>query len=264
MVGDLHFVIRHGLTGFIFLLFIVFGMWNVELWVKGGCDLHAYVVGDSAVGAHCMAVKAATALKDAPLLIFVLATIVGISLQGAHIYREYSSGRLFADRARRLIAERTLSVMRHEEIEGLESCRRSSFLPRVEEISEGDPDAIYVWLYHDTKDNELLIEWARRRRSYHYLGIHCYVSFVAGTLIGAVVAFVASYPLRVNVLSPDYLFLQLALQAALLVLAAVWAIRALQLSRRMRDEADSMEFMWSVGCIYPEFKKKVRYPCGCS
>jgi hypothetical protein len=258
MVGDLHFIVRHGLAGFIFLLFIIFGMWNVELWVKGGCDLHSYIVGDSAVGTHCVAAKAATALKDAPLLVFILATIVGISLQGAHIYREYSSGRLFADRARRLIADCTLSVIRHDEIEGLENCRRSSLLPRIEEIAESDPDSMYVWLYQHTKDNELLVEWARRRRSYHYLGIHCFVSFIGGTLIGALVAFVAaSYPLRVNVLPQGQLLLQLALQAALLALAAMWAIMALQLSRRMKYEANSMEFVWSIGCIYPGLKKKV-------
>src|SRR4051812_2584263 len=108
MVGDLHFIIRHGLTGLAFLLFALFGIWSIELWFRDGCNIIAFLQpplakppGSPEVQSvtSCTVIRLSSAAKDMQILLLALATLVGISLQGIQIFRRYTSNKLFKDRA---------------------------------------------------------------------------------------------------------------------------------------------------------------------
>jgi hypothetical protein len=258
MMGDLHFIIRHGLTGFAFILFVIFGMWNSELWIKEGCNIQQYAFQSPELKKNCSTVKITSSIKGSEATVLALATLIGISLQAMHILSKYKSRKLFMDDARKIIAKCALHVMAATPILGLADEDRRYFHRRIKRIADINPDSIYVWLYHLTDDNQLLIEWARRRRSYYYLGVHCCVSAVIGSLIGVATALAtATYPLKFHWPEQYYLVLQISLQIVLLLSLAVMIGGALHLAKRMKAEADKMEFMWALGCVYPDFKREV-------
>jgi hypothetical protein len=277
MVGDLHFVIRHGLTGFAFLLFLAFGIWNVELWFREGCDISFYIVKQSersgapaaeqsddpaemstpALRApNCTSRSITYGTKDSQFLVLAIATLIGITLQGIQISWMYRRRQLFTDPARQNISERVQQVI-DGNVENLIGDDLKHAREYLNTIARSDPDALYVWVYHYTKDNELLIEWARRRRSYHYLGRHLSVAFMLGTLIGACIGVVSNFPPRFNYPALEHVYLQLGVQASLLLLCIGWARAAWYLATPTKKDADFMEFAWSLGCLYPDFRRKV-------
>jgi hypothetical protein len=102
-----------------------------------------------------------------------------------------------------------------------------------------------------------LIEWARRRRSYHYLGSHFGWAFIAGTVTGLCLRVVINYPPQLQYPEHHYLVLQIIVQAMLAALGIAWMSGAWYLASPMKRDADQMEFAWYLGCLYPDFKKKV-------
>lgn len=97
-----------------------------------------------------------------------------------------------------------------------------------------------------------MIEWARRRRSYYYLGCNWALEFVTGTVAGVVRAYVVEYFSKHESLSG-----QVHLGIALILLFGVWAGAAWYLAQKMKSQADNMELAWSCGRLYPDFKNKV-------
>jgi hypothetical protein len=295
MVGDLHFIIRHGLTGLVFLFFVVFGVWNWEIWFRNGCDIASYIMpqfsqamgvpipgarvltnqvsSTQAITSHCTTNKIVYSLKDIGVLVLAFSPIIGISLQGAQIFRKYIRKELFTDDARTRISEmiidRLTSELSSANIKNMYSRNRSSneiekYGIRLSEIKNENPDALYVWVYH-TDANDRLIEWARRRRSYHYLGLHFFTAFFAGNFLGILIGFVINYnnilvngiPNSINSIPKAYLNFQIFIQILLNLFFLAWGAAAYYLSKPMKTDADNMELAWSFGFIYPDIKKKI-------
>ena len=143
---------------------------------------------------------------------------------------------LFTDPVRTGIADRAVQVLAGGQVDGLDGEELEFYRRRVRAIAARDPDTLYVWAYH-TVDNELLIEWARRRRSYHYLGLHWALS-------------------RSYANDPTHPHAAVVLQILLLAGCAAWACGAWYLSKPMRRDADDMELAWSCGRLYPAFRTK--------
>jgi hypothetical protein len=259
--SDLHFIIRHGLTGFMFLIFVLFGIWNVELWVRSGCVITPPSFG---LQGECTIGKLLLVLAhDGPsLFILVICVIIGISLQGAQMLSRYRRGEFFTDFARTEIADRIRCIIQNNPDicfkDNYDSSNKHSLhQERMEDAVKKYPDSVYVWVYHSSADPQL-IEWARRRRSYHYLGYHFFTAFLLGSAFGYVIALLLNFPLHIrNTTSGDWLVLQITIQVTLLGLSGYWAYSAFRLSGPMKQEADSMELAWSLGTLYPNFKKKV-------
>lgn len=211
-MGDIHFILRHSLTGAVFLLFFIAGCWSVQPEATIAF-LSARNLGD---------------LSD--FLTFVISSaMIGITIQGAHILLVPS----FQDAARQIVARQVRPMF---EKENLGSTEQSL-------IAKADADAFFVWLYHRLAPNDL-IEWARRRRSYYYLGVNWTIACAAGWIAGA--------------LWPWGSHLSHGTQLAIaLVASLIWCICALVLARSMRKDADDMEFLWSAARVRPELRKEL-------
>jgi hypothetical protein len=266
--SDLHFIIRHGLTGLMFLFFLLFGIWNIEVWARPGCDVARTLALDLA--GQCTAVKVYSRLADLDWLVLAMSIIIGITLQGMQMVINYACRKLFKDKARRYIANRVMEVIRRDDIPDLKGEILKKYDRKFARVSRKRPDALYVWVYHSDADDKL-VEWARRRRSYHYLGFHFATAFLIGTSAGVAVALLGNYPLAAwcppaegNLLLTAWCSpaegdrrLQAVLQTFLVVCAAAWAVGALCLARPMKDDADAMELAWSCGRLHPGFRRAV-------
>lgn len=119
MVGDLHFIIRSGLTGLVFLFFVIFGIWNGELWLGNSCSAAHYFT--ETLPGDCTAARVLHGLKDLGWLILVLVPIFGITLQGIQMmWWRYRKRDFFTDEARPHVAKRVREVFRDENIAGLQ------------------------------------------------------------------------------------------------------------------------------------------------
>lgn len=222
---DFHFLIRNGIAGGIFLALLVVG-----IWVESSDDAAALISG----------------LKDEQSL--VVATIaaatpvIGICLQSLLLLYRYSRRQVFTDTARRLVADRLRDAIRSDEVWS----REYSHLLNDDSLD----DRLFVSLYH-RKAPQHLIEWARRRRSYDYLGWTCFLGAVLGLLAGYAGGLLWRYSawhspvLRIVV-----------------VLAAVscWSWAALHLAVRMKRDADEMELAWAIYELTPELQKRIEAP----
>lgn len=89
-----------------------------------------------------------------------------------------------------------------------------------------------------------LIEWARRRRSYHYLGVNWAVAAILGLLIGLLFPWL-------NSLQRDYKLIILVLFVAFWVTATLW------LAMKMRHDINTMEMAWVCARLDPSFKDSI-------
>ncbi len=253
--SDLHFIIRHGLTGFMFIAFVLFGIWNVELWFHNGCSLMALLRLEPLAG--CAVSIITLKLGEASWLVLILCVIIGITLQGGQMLLWYRRKRFFTDPARLAVARQVVSSMASYATEkpGLD---RSSLYQEILEAAARDfPDSLYVWVYH-SQANTQLIEWARRRRSYHYLGLHFATSFLFGVPIGLFIGMIRNYPLNLYYpVGPGELFIQALIQVILFLVVVAWVAAAFYLSGPMKTEADYMELAWSLGQLHPDYRNKI-------
>ena len=207
-MGDFHFVVRHALTGVVLFSFGVCGLWlrDPEL-----------------------AYKAVSAVNSQSAVALAVTPVFGILIQSIYLLLLVAAGRMFNDPARAALAQRVRQLT-------VESPNISPALR--ENLRRASNDSLFVWLYHENAQSHL-IEWARRRRSYHYLGVNWIVAAVLG--IGGGLA-------APNLLSVEY--------AAFAVVAflAVWIGGALVLAIRMRRDVDGMELAWACSRLHPEIK----------
>lgn len=205
---DFHFLIRNGLSGGVFLAFVVSG-----IWVGAGAD------------------EAQGALKwmsDHDALVIAVSPLLGVMLQGLYLTHAYRSGSVFEDAAREIVAGRI----------------RGNWLKDYGcPLDDHSSDNLFVPVYHSQAQNHF-IEWARRRRSYYYLGKNCIYGAALGSATGLIaVAFSASaiqMPLWGR-----------AVLGASSVLAV--ALVTLPLARRMKQDADRAEAIWAVSYLRPDF-----------
>jgi hypothetical protein len=253
--SDLHFIIRHGLTGLMFLFFFVFGVWNVEVWTRAGCDVAHSLALD--LQPHCSVVKLYAGLAASDWLVLAVSVVIGITLQGVHMALKFRNHAFFTDPARTALAQRVTDVISRNDLNDLQGAGLEFYRQRLGAIARDNPDALYVWVYHSDADDKL-VEWARRRRSYHYLGVHFASAFVVGTAAGILFGIANNYP--ITLWHPPTLhetIFQFLLQEILIACCIIWALGAWRLSRPMLQEADAMELAWSCGRLHPAFKRAV-------
>ena len=195
-MGDVHFILRHALTGAIFLIFL-------------------------AVGAY--------ALDPLPTLAFIEQSL---SLSGVPVALTVA---VPTDPARMFRAGRLKKLAENYQQRTKDGAEVWAC------IAAAPADAIFVWLYHSFANHDL-IEWARTRRSYYYLGIN----WVAAGLIGFVGGMAAVWVGRETDWRP--------FAAVLFLLLAYCAAKA---ARLMKRDADSMEALWAAVRADPDFRKEV-------
>jgi hypothetical protein len=248
---DFHFLIRNGIVGFIFL---------------------TTFFGTVALFDSQLAQQLTQSGKDmAALITFGLAPLLGMLIQSLYLIVSELVGRavpyigLFNDAARWTVTHRVKGHLAPVQAWDTERQRAMDrFQARVH------PDQIFVAVYH-TKAPVQLIEWARRRRTYYYLGATGMMAFALGALSGfAFVPYrrctvlgdpVSGMPIAsagtVCTSFTDYAATLLSrdthatpLQIALVVLAMLggllFLIGIFWLTRRMKRDADGMELAWSL------------------
>jgi MFS family permease len=125
---------------------------------------------------------------------------------------------------------------------------RRKALRELHDRNKTHPDPIFVALYH-TKAPVHLIEWARRRRTYSYLGITGVIAAGLGALSGLLlVAYLDGSAIwksasdsQAAVRVGDIVSFFLIAVTALLLLINIY-----DLSRRMKQDADQMELVWAL------------------
>ena len=209
-MGDTHFLLRHAIVGAIFLLFAWVGWWffdaqNAWQFLRAQIDSGA----------------------SAALTAGVASPIIGITIQGVHVLSVYRRrGEYFDDDGRKIVADRMKEIFTE--------CEKDS--PIEEDVwtrlREAPADSLFVWLYHRSAPNDL-IEWARRRRSYAYLGHNLAIAAAAGAFAGA-------WAPAIGAAGP-------VVQGALLLVVAVgWCAGAYLAATLMRRDVDRMELLWAA------------------
>lgn len=164
--------------------------------------------------------------------------IIGITIQGFY-YVAYTLGfrrAWFGDPARTLVS-RTVT-------RAIAACLDRTQIDEKDWkfIRSAPDDAFFVWLYHD-RATPHMIEWARRRRSYSYLGANWSLAAIAG--------FAAALLYRAIHGNAD------AEKWILVVLGIIWVGCAYWAGDRMRRDADTMEAIWSASQTDPAFRECV-------
>ena len=216
------------MTGAVFVIFTIAGV-----WLRGG---NIPTLGELGVDSEGSAALAAIAIFP----------IIGITVQGAHYFvsavvsghpwfqRWLKDYRWFEDPARKEV--------RRAVIEAIDDCCSKSTVGEEywNFVRSAPADAFFVWLYHGRATSQM-IEWARRRRSYSYLGWNWFLAALGGMAAGALI--VAT---RDN---------ELVRRQLLFLTALLWGLAALWSAARMRRDADTMEALWAASQIDPAFRE---------
>ena len=237
-MDDVHFFLRHAMTGAVFVIFTALGL--------------------AFLGGSILDLMPADRRGDWPVALAALAIIgfpmIGITIQGSHycfyVIRPYVThairwmagrpkvnrwqGELFTDPARRWVAETVRAA-----IKNCEKAACSEVPINWRDLDGAPDDVFFVWLYHDRAPPQM-IEWARRRRSYYYLG----VNWVIAASTGAGAAYLVS---NVSDNWHDRWLITLSL-------VFVWVMGAIVAAGRMRRDANTMEAIWAASQINPEFR----------
>jgi hypothetical protein len=217
-MGDVHFLLRHAIVGGVFLLFLWIGWW----------------AGSPEEASAFLALHLDEATGPA-LLASAAAPVIGITIQGIHILALSAIGLRFKDRGRQLVA----SAIR----EAIDRCSEGQ--SAIEQslrvkIKRAPDDSLFVWLYHRSAPAEL-IEWARRRRSYYYLGVNLALGAAGGLVFGWVATRTGGAAASVKMV---------VVGAG----ALLWATGAFIAGQIMRRDVDRMELLWAAARVHPTFK----------
>lgn len=111
-------------------------------------------------------------------------------------------------------------------------------------------DPVFVALYH-LKVPPHLVEWARRRRSYYYLGATSMIAITFGLMSGFLLGVMQSgFSPESPLVSWGSTWANHPLRWPLLAISAVivsfFIISALWLANRMKNDADQMELAWAL------------------
>ena len=221
---DFHFLIRNGISGGIFLALVLAGIWVV-----------------SPNDAAALLAK----LKDAQSLVVAAVAaatpVIGICLQCLVLFYRYSRQGMFTDDARRLVAERF-----REAVNSDENWRRS-FGAMLDADSKVH-DRVFVSIYHRTAPLHL-IEWARRRRSYNYLGETCALAALIGFLVG----------LLTPAITQAEIWKITAVRFVVVAdVCAIWIAAAFWLAHKMKQDADRMELAWAIYEMATDLGQRMR------
>lgn len=210
---DLHFLLRNGISGgvFVFLFLAGISIADRSLFLGYMARLQDYQSLSAAL------------LASTP--------VIGICLQGIYLFGLYWTGWMFADDARTWTARQIRTVV----------AGQGAWPPLYRrELASYYDDPIFVAFYH-THAPVHLIEWARRRRSYHYLGWTLSLGAVLGLAAGLFWSGKAWPELAARLSEPPIPWLLLGL--ALAVLAALY------LATRMLRDVDQMEAIWAMAYL---------------
>lgn len=219
MGGDTHFLLRHAIVGAIFLLFGWIGWWSFD-----------------AEGAGLFLDRQIEMGASAALSAFVSSPVIGITIQGIHVLALSLRGGPFNDDARKLVAKEVRKSLRRcrEGDEGLEP-------EQWDLLASAPDDSLFVWLYHRSAPVDL-IEWARRRRSYYYLGMNLVIAAGGGFILGR--------------LAPGIVALDHETKEFLILGTGVlWCIGAVLAALMMRKDVERMELLWAAARVHPELKQ---------
>jgi hypothetical protein len=228
-VDDVHFILRHAMTGAVFVIFtaIGFSIFHIDVGHIWPNNLNGDWAG---------------ALAALTLIAFPM---IGITIQGAHycldaivlprLFKRGKTAQWFKDPARKYIA----TTVRKAVLE-CHSKQASGHIPiEWQDLHDAPPDAFFVWLYYN-RATPHMIEWARRRRSYYYLGTNWAVAALAGFATAALVMLLDERPHQARFV--------------LLGLGLVWAFGAMAAAALMKRDADTMEAIWAAAQVDPEFR----------
>lgn len=215
-MGDTHFLLRHAIVGAVFLIFAWLGWWLVA-------DKIAWAFFTKEIATEGFAAISA----------LVLAPLIGITIQGSHVVMlKWKHGEIFNDHARLLLK----GVMKNVLID----CSSSTEVLSPQDwkrLLDAPADSLFVWLYHRSAPVDL-IEWARRRRSYYYLGINLVIAVLFGTATGLFIA-----------KAPPWIELIAASLAGIL-----WCAGAISAALAMRDDVERMELLWIAARVDPTLR----------
>jgi len=218
-MDDVHFILRHAMTGAVFVFFTLAGLTFLDV------DISARL---PTVPGEWPAAAAALAIIAFPM--------IGITVQGAHYcaYTLYSGLDWFGDPARKLIADKIRNTIIH--------CQEGDREKAVDwtYLRSAPDDAFFVWLYHH-RATPHMIEWARRRRSYYYLGWNWVLAAAAGVIAAVLYSQLKDWDGS-------------SVRLMLCGFALVWAGGAIWAAERMRRDADTMEAIWAAAQIDPKFR----------
>lgn len=221
-VGDDHFVAQNAFTGVVFFVFVLTGIWFVYPYADG--VLLGLIFSDN-YG------PAITALITAPIL--------GVLLQGFWAFAQYRiKGHPYRDLARQEIAKRIKRAV-----------RQSSVIPDEikSRLRKAPDDSLFVWYYYSGASDKL-VEWARRRRDFQYIGDN----WTAGAVCGVVAGLIIGGVWRFN------LYDSRLLTGAILVFALLTWVTGLQYLRaKMAKDVDSMELLWLCAELDQAFKQEI-------
>lgn len=223
-MDDVHFILRHAMTGAVFVIFSA-----LTFAIIAPADALALLQSEPLQG-EALAGTAALAIIAFPM--------IGITIQGAYfsVHTMISGSDWFEDPARKYVAKKVRLAIKE--------CRDCASVADVvvdwESLAKAPDDAFFVWLYHH-RATPYMIEWARRRRSYYYLGWNWVLAAATGVIAAHVVQLVDwnSQDARV----------------VLIGLGLAWAGGALWAAERMRRDADTMEAIWAASQIDPRFRE---------
>ena len=219
---DLHFLLRNGISGGVFVFLFLTGIWIADrtLFLAYMATLQNYQSLSAAL------------LASTP--------VIGVCLQGLYLIALYGVGWLFADDAREWVSGEVRRFV----------AQQGSWPPAYRRpLDAYYDDPIFVAFYH-THAPVHLVEWARRRRSYHYLGWTLSLGAVLGLGAGLVWSGRPGPELAAALLEPP---VPLFLAGLALVIAA-----ALFLATRMLRDVDQMEAIWAMAYL----DRKVGKPLG--
>ena len=236
-MGDFHFIVRHALTGIVLIFFIYIGLYVFHNSVA--ISVLKWIIDvEPSQENH---------LKDISSLIplVVTAPVIGIAIQGIYTAYLHLRNKAFTDSAREQVAERVKDSIINN-YNGIDNIQKDKYLRCFTQMPV---DAIFVWLYH-TDAPPHLIEWARRRRSYHYMGWNWAIATILGVFIGAMA------PLLLKDNYEHVMNLSL-INLCLILLTLCWIGGTIWLAEIMKRDVDSMELIWSCACLYPKVKDAV-------
>lgn len=217
-----HFLIRYSFAGFVALFFAAAAFWTID-------DISA--------------LKFVASGESPPFGAFVVllaaAPILGVALHGMVLLALYGlTGHSFTDPARRGLAERYRQELEKRLAETGEPSLIDEALLDMRPGKRVPDDSIFVTVYYRYAP-VALIDWARRRRSYHLLGISWAVAAPTGSMLGLAAAL---YQANGIDFSSEWLPVR---AAGLCVLLLLWSIGAAWLGMAMKRDVDAMELIWT-------------------
>jgi hypothetical protein len=215
---DLHFLLRNGISGGVLAAMFALG------WGLGDAASLEAFLREKNLAAFTAMIGAAT-------------PVIGICLHGAYLTFTYLLGRQFTDAARSEVARHLRTVI----VEHVKAPDRVFGTG----IGTFASDPFFVLLYH-THAPLHLIEWARRRRSYHYLGITASTGAVIGFVLGALAS------------GQDLAFLLSRPAGYVTALILVAVVIACWLSWRMLQDVNQMEALWALVHLNPALGRAIK------